>query len=319
MTGGLPGGMPPDLNFFATGDLSVQLKDLEKSEQPPDRCVGLGQGVGGNLARSCLGLVGSKEVKEHRVQQATKDEKKGGAIVPLDRLNAPFSPSTSPRSGLTGAILSYSEPKGMWFSLLMNDMGPVPREELDKVIAHRWTFQGALELAAQGKSICYFILCLLEIQRNIQVDQEEEVLNANLLEACKTFVRCQCREGKPGEMYQVLSHFISNSHVFFEWEKFLTGIFQDSRAHQERFLVMHLEQVWSRYKRFTTVLESMFDYLDDIFTWRHRLPKVSELIRDHMKRRCFSSPLVTKNELFTSQAVRDETLKQVRFAMGFVL
>jgi len=31
MAGGLPGGMPPDLNFFATGDLSVQLKDLEKS------------------------------------------------------------------------------------------------------------------------------------------------------------------------------------------------------------------------------------------------------------------------------------------------
>jgi len=175
MTGGLPGGMPPDLNFFATGDLSVQLKDLEKSEQPPDRCVGLGQGVGGNLARSCLGLVGSKEIKEHRVQQATKDEKKGDAIVPLDRLNAPFSPSTSPRSGLTGAILSYSEPKGMWFSLLMNDMGPVPREELDKVIAHRWTFQGALELAAQGKSICYFILCLLEIQRNIQVDQVQNL------------------------------------------------------------------------------------------------------------------------------------------------
>ena len=62
----------------------------------------------------------------------------------------------------------------------MNDMGPVPPEELDKVAAHRWSFQGALELAAQaagmsytesvallprgcpsarqGKSICYFIL-----------------------------------------------------------------------------------------------------------------------------------------------------------------
>ena len=31
VTAGMPGGMPPDLNFFATGDLSVQLKDLEKS------------------------------------------------------------------------------------------------------------------------------------------------------------------------------------------------------------------------------------------------------------------------------------------------
>ena len=46
---------------------------------------------------------------------------------------------------------------------------------------------------------------------------------------------------------------------------------------------MHLEQVWSRYKRLSSVLESVFDYLDD-FTWRHRLPKVAELLRDHMKR-----------------------------------
>ena len=34
-------------------------------------------------------------------------------------------------------------------------------------------------------------------------------------------------------------------------------------------MVAHGGTVW----RFTTVLESMFDYLDDIFTWRHRLPK----------------------------------------------
>ena len=86
----------------------------------------------------------------------------------------------------------------------------------------------------QGKSICYFILlepqflerhlnlrCLLEIQRNIQLDQEDEVLNASLLEACfgllleisrisrcKTFVRCQCTEGKTGEMYQALSRHV---------------------------------------------------------------------------------------------------------------
>ena len=30
----------------------------------------------------------------------------------------------------------------------MNDMGPVPQEDLDKVTSHRWSFQGALELAA---------------------------------------------------------------------------------------------------------------------------------------------------------------------------
>ncbi|CAK8998806.1 unnamed protein product [Durusdinium trenchii] len=297
--------MPSDL---------IGLKEGEKDDTP-DKCVGLGQGVGGNLARSCLGL--QTTTKDTRGGAAgAKEEKKTEALI-SERQIAEFSPA-SPRSALTGAMLSYSEPKGMWFSLLLNDMGPVPSEDLEKVSTHRWTFQGASELATQGKSICYFILCLLEIQRNIQLDQDE-VLNASLLEACKTFVRCQCREGKTSEMYQVLTHFISNSHVFFEWEKFLLDIFQDSRAHQERFIVMHLEQVWSRYKRLTNILESMFDYLDDTFAWRHRLPKVGELLRDHMKRRCFSSPLVTKNELFTSQAVRDETLKQVRFAMGFVL
>lgn len=29
-----------------------------------------------------------------------------------------------------------------------------------------------------------YLRCLLEIQRNIQLDQEDEVLNASLLEAC---------------------------------------------------------------------------------------------------------------------------------------
>lgn len=82
---------------------------------------------------------------------------------------------------------------------------------------------------------------------------------------------------------------------------------------------MHLEQVWTRYKRLKEILETMFDYLDANFTWRHRLPKVGELVRDHMRRRCFASALITKNELFSSaQAGRDETLKQVKFTMGFV-
>ncbi|CAJ1344871.1 unnamed protein product [Effrenium voratum] len=298
-----------ELSFSFSGGETESLEH----RAPPDRCVGLGQGTGGNLARSCLGLVGAQTIKDIRAglqAQATKE------VEEIGNQDAPCP--VSPRS-TTGAMLSYSEPKGMWFSLLVNDMGPVPKEDLDKVTSHRWTFQGALELAAQGKSICYFILCLLEIQRNIQVDQEEEVLHPSLLEACKTFVRCQCREGKTGEMYQVLTHFISNSLVFFEWERFLNEIFQDSRAHQERFLVTHLEQVWSRYKRLKLFLETIFDYLDDTFTWRHRLPKVGELVRDHMKRRCFSSPRVMRNELFSSQGGRDETLKQVKFTMGFVL
>ncbi|CAE7210304.1 unnamed protein product [Symbiodinium sp. CCMP2456] len=290
MTGAL------DLSFGFSGPGELQHQDA-----PPDRCAGLGQSTGGQLARSCLGLVGAQTLKDIRAgfqAQVSKDvehaeHKPLGVTSPSNLAMkaaervvtpTPVSPTATPRAAVTEAMFSFSEPRGMWYSLLVNDMCPPPQEDLSKVISHRWTFQGALELAAQGKSICYFILCLLEIQRNIQMDQEDEALHPSLLDACKTFVRCQCREGKMGEMYQVLTHFISNSLIFFEWERFLNNIFQDSRAHQERFLVMHLEQVWTRYKRLKEILETMFDYLDANFTWRHRLPKVGELVRDHMRR-----------------------------------
>ncbi|CAE7450862.1 unnamed protein product [Symbiodinium pilosum] len=287
MTGGLS-----ELSFgFAGSGDDEKSREFQRSSAPPDRCVGLGQGTGGQISRSCLGLVGAQTLKDIRAgfqAQVSKEvePKPLGAMSPSslavkaaerETPISPHSPSATPRAAVTGAMFSFSEPQGMWYSLLVNDMGPSPQEDLDKVVSHRWSFQGALELASQGKSICYFILCLLEIQRNIQMDQEGEALHPSLLDACKTFVRCQCREGKMGEMYQVLTHFISNSLIFFEWERFLNEIFQDARAHQERFLAIHLEQVWTRYKRLKDILEAMFDYLDANFTWRHRLPKASSL------------------------------------------
>ena len=112
-------------------------KSRSRDDEAEERCVGLGQGVGGTLARSCLGVAESRE------------EKKEATALPtaIERDLSDFKSCEGPK-GLTGAMLSYSEPKGMWFSLLMNDMGPVPQEDLDKVTSHRWSFQGALELAA---------------------------------------------------------------------------------------------------------------------------------------------------------------------------
>lgn len=286
---------------------------LRSNPTPPDRCVGLGTGVGGQIARAGLGISGLGAVRDAKPVIDMTARKSDVKTLSLQK--TPRSEGATPRRGNADSMLSYSEPKGMWLALLLNDMGPVAETELGAVSGHRWTYQGAVELAGQGRSICFFIWCLLELQRNIQMD-EAEILNAKLIEACKTFVKCQCREGRMGDMYQVLTHFISNSAVFYEWERYLTGVFQDSRAKEERWLVSHLTEVWSRYNRLKSVLESIFDCLDSHFVWRHRLPKVGELVHQHMKRRCFSSPIIAKNELFSSQQGRDETLKQVKFAFG---
>mmetsp|Transcript_35283 Transcript_35283/g.104820 ORF Transcript_35283/g.104820 Transcript_35283/m.104820 type:complete len:120 (+) Transcript_35283:3-362(+) len=117
-------------------------------------------------------------------------------------------------------------------------------------------------------------------------------------------------------MYQLLTHFISNSMVFYEWDKFLRVAFEDARAAQESFLAPHLEQVWGRFSRLRATLEGVFGTLDGRFAWKHRLPKVGELVQEHMRRRCFSSEAVTRNELFAQANLRNETLKQVKFAIG---
>lgn len=305
---------PGDLMF----ETAVPNKILEQKSGSADRCVGLGTETGGQLARSYLGLAGSSTINNGMAMH-TRSASKGGRQNTVDvspRRRTPLTPRSNADKN-SDAMLSFSEPRGMWFGLLLNDMGPVSEEDLARVSTHRWNYHGATELARQGRSICFFVWCLLELQRNVQLDEEGEILDKQLVEACKTFVRCQCREGRMGEMYQVLSHFISNSLVFYEWDRFTKVIFEDPRSNQEKFLVTHLEQVWGRYCRLKAVLENIFDYLDSRFVWQHRLPKVGELVRQHMKRRCFSSDLIGKNELIASPSTRDETLKQVKFAFDF--
>jgi len=36
-----------------------------------------------------------------------------------------------------------------------------------------------------------------------------------------------------------------------------------------------------------------------------------------MRKRCFSSELIARNELFQAANIKDETLKQVKLAFGF--
>jgi len=291
-----------------------------KNSRATERMLGLGNGPGAHLARTKLGMAGASAVKDSKstdlqapglakLRRHQSDED----VFGVDR---DVTPRASAQTLNSESMLSHSEPRGMWFGLLLNDMSAVSEEELERISSHRWNFPGAVELASQGKSICYFIWCLLEIQRNIQLE-EEEILDPKLVAACKSFVKCQCREGRMGEMYQVLSHFISNTVVFVEWDRFLAQVFADARANQETFLVQHLTEVWSRYQRLKALLESIFDTLDTRYVWRHRLPKVGDLVHDHMRRRCFSSEAVAKNEFFASSGARDETLKTVKFSMGY--
>ncbi|CAE8642353.1 unnamed protein product [Polarella glacialis] len=303
-----------------------------RSKRGDGKLEGLGTGPGGSVVRSCLSSSGASVVSPRKasVLRAAGGEAKPGTAS-SERRPEVKTPASVKRFGAECAVsprepealrlsqepMLEREPQGMWFSLLTIDMSPASQVELDRITSHRWNFNGALELASQGRSICYFVWCLLELQRNVQVEEEGEVLDPKLVEACRTFVNGQCREGKLGEMYQILAHFISNSIVFHEWDVFLKRIFEDPRANQESFMVPHLEQVWARFCRLKAVLESIFDALDSRFCWRHRLPKVGDLVHQHMKRRCFSSELVEANPFFAGNAVRNEKLKEVKFAFGF--
>merc|ERR1719453_1366135 len=169
-----------------------------------------------------------------------------------------------------------------------------------------------MELADRGRSYCFFVRCLLDMQRNVQCDEDGEALDPRLARACKLFIGGQCGNGKTCEMYQLLTHFVSNAVIFDEWERFLKDAFAHERANTESFLVPHLEQVWNRFCRLSPALEEIFDVLNTRFVWRHRLPQVGDIVRESMKRRCFSSKAVVTNEMFTQEKSTHETVKNVK-------
>jgi len=333
-------GVPTRITFGFT-ELELGSRDDSKGEphdplnssggqQPraPECNVGLGTGPGGALARSCLASTGAAVLEtatprfHNRNVSGQSDQAKAALCTPRPSsslLQWAFEPPKHDGEGPRPPPPSLSdgpEPQGMFLGLLTNDMSPTSNEDIQRVVTHRWVFKGADDVARKGRGFCFFIWCLLDLQRNVQIEEEGDALDQKLVRACKTFVGAQCRGGRVGDMYQLLTHFISNSVVFYEWDKFLRIAFEDARANTESFLVPHLEQVWGRFCRFRGVLEDIFGVLDSRFAWKHRLPKVGDLVQEHMRRRCFSSETITRNELFAQASVRNETVKQVKFAFG---
>lgn len=291
----------------------------------PERHLGLGMGAGGQLARHCIGSaayapldpverarqlrcgseLSAKVLRSRKITRLRDGLCEGGEGRHTPRV---FSGSAALKDG--------PEPQGMFKQLLLSDLGwatePSSLEDLGAVRDHRWTFRGAVELAERGQSYCFFIRCLLDMQRNVQCEEEGDALDQKLVRACKLFVSGQCGAGRTGEMYQLLTHFISNAVIFDEWDRYLKDAFANERASQEAFLVPHLEQVWTRFCRMLPSLEEIFDVLNTRFVWRHRLPKVGDVVRETLKRRCFSSKAVMTNEMFTQEKCNNETVKNIK-------
>lgn len=240
-------------------------------------------------------------------------------LTRLRNANAP-SDGASDRSP---RLNTEDEPQRMFRELLLSDhtwaTQPTSPEDLAIVNDHRWAFRGAVELAQRGQSYCFFIRCLLDMQRNVQCEEEGDALDLTLTKACKAFVSGQCHTKMVGEMYQLLTHFVSNAVVIDEWDRFLKDAFANERANQEAFLVPHLEQVWFRFCRMIATLEEIFGVLDDRFVWRHRLPKVGDIVRETIKKRCFSSKAVTTNDMFTQEKCSNDTVKSLKryFHLGY--
>jgi hypothetical protein len=290
-----------------------------------DRHAGLGNGMGGQLMRSALGssayapLDPYERARQLRSEPSPKimRERKVTRLRDglSDGIDTRYEVRQLPRSA---ELQDGAEPQGMFKQLLLSDLTwatePTAPEDLVAISEHRWSFRGAVELAQRGQSFSFFIRCLLDMQMNLQCDEDADALDPKLSRACKAFVTGQCGTGQSGEMYQLLTHFVCNAVIFDEWDRYLKDAFAHERANQEAFLVPHLEQVWARFCRMLPTLEEIFDVLNTRFVWRHRLPKVGDVVRESMKRRCFSSKSVNQNEMFTQEKCNNETVKNIKRA-----
>lgn len=211
------------------------------------------------------------------------------------------------------------EPEGAFIALLMADDSAPNPQVVSFIANHRWTYPGAVDTARRGQCFSCFVWCLLQMQRNVQLQllEEGDCLDRRMANACRSFVSIQGRRGRWADMYQLLSHFICNSPVWTEWAKYLKQAFEDPKANQEQFMVPRLDQVWGRFLTLRAALQNIFDIVDERFVWKHRLLDVSGLITEHMKKRCFPQEFVSKNELFSSTVVKDETLKQIKFTFSW--
>jgi hypothetical protein len=198
--------------------------------------------------------------------------------------------------------------------LVLGDQSASFEEEIACIRDHRWFFTGAVEFARQGRGLCSLIRCLLDLQENVQLDEEGVTLDAKLVRACKTFVHGQTVARRGGEMYHVLSHYISNAPIFDQWQKYLADMLSNESITQDSNLVVaYLDQVWGRFMRLRDALETVFGVLDGSYAWELRFPTVRELVNQHMRRRCFSSQSMLRLEVFAGVQVRsDESVRQIR-------
>jgi len=321
-------GTPPDIQH-KTNDSNFERKktfadtDDSLDLRMADRHKGLGDGNGGVLMRSALGsaayasLDPVQRARTLRYKPAEHVLRKN-KFTPLPAHITDGSESRpTPRQFYDSVALTAGpEPEGMFKQLLLSDLSwatePAAPDDLLAVSEHRWSFRGAADLAGKSQSHCFFVRCLLDMQRNVQCEEEGDALDPRYIKVCKSFVCGQCGRGRPGDMYQLLLHFVSNAPIFDEWARYLSGAFQDTRANQEAFLVPHVEQVWFRFCRMLPALEEIFQVLNTRFVGQHRLPMVGDVVRESMRRRCFSSKAVTTNEMFSQEKYVNDTIKNVR-------
>lgn len=314
------GGSLPSIGPPGKKSISASVQDWSPGDL---RHSGLGTGLGSQLTRSALGAAAYTPLDPFERNRRDRSELPS-QVLRTHKLTKLGSVEASLRRGGTGDCRSkvgaVDEPQRMFRELLLSDQAwaiqPAGEQDLAIVKDHRWNFHGATEMAERGQSYCFFMRCLLDMQQNVQCEEEGDALDRTLTKACKTFVAGQCSTGRDGEMYQLLTHFISNAVVIDEWDRFLKDAFANERANEEAFLVPHLEQVWLRFCRMIQTLEDIFGVLNTRFVWRHRLPKVGEVVKDTIKRRCFSSKAVQQNELFVQEKCSNETVKAIKRCFG---
>lgn len=288
---------------------------LTRQDNSDHRCksdhAGALEGVGGMIVRDVYRSTGNSALLRRRMRgrNAAAAAQKEADIF-ADKAPLPALPHHAAKVSLPWAEAGLGV--GTMTSLAMCDGSPAPTRDVADVERHRWTFDGAAELAGRSRGYCFFVRGLLELQRNVQLEDGSGAFQSSLTRSCSAFVRGKCLEGRAGDMFGMLTHFLSNAVVFVEWARFLTRAFEDPRSSSGEFLVPHLEEVWRRFRVLWHALEQMFAQLDAVFVPLHRLPTVKELVKEHMRRRCFNSEAFLKNDLIARERPVHPVLQEVK-------
>eukprot|EP00811_Abedinium_folium_P029312 NODE_4604_length_1870_cov_5.458979.p1 GENE.NODE_4604_length_1870_cov_5.458979~~NODE_4604_length_1870_cov_5.458979.p1 ORF type:complete len:439 (+),score=93.16 NODE_4604_length_1870_cov_5.458979:316-1632(+) len=221
-----------------------------------------------------------------------------------------------PRPDSSGLVLALS--------LNCSPIG-VTKEELQHVANHRWTFPGATEFASWGKAMYFFVRCFLEMQANIQLDESSEALLPRYVNACALFVKGHCLEGHLTDMFNFLSHFLTNTNIFPEWRAFILAALTVPDAGQDAVLSPYLDQALKRFMRLARPLEIIFAPVDDSrcrrasdrdtswlpVTIDHQFPPIADFIRDVARRRFLPEEFLM-SAVFQSSSNRSEVIGAIK-------